>query len=68
MQCFVVVETDGGLMVAEVDGGSSPEAQAERLGGVLIDPTPYATFEDAYDALLIIEAESRADAAESIEE
>ena len=68
MQSFVVVETDDGLMVAEVDGGSSPEAEAERLGGVLVDPTPYATYEDAYDALLIIDAESRADAAESTEE
>jgi hypothetical protein len=68
MQSFVVVETEDGLMVAEVDGGSSPEAEAERLGGVLVDPTPYATYEDAYDALLIIDAESREDAAESIEE
>jgi hypothetical protein len=64
MQYFVV-EADDGLMVAEVDDRGSPEAEAERVGGVLVDPTPYATFEDAYDALLIIDAESRADAAES---
>ncbi len=68
MQSFIVVETDDGLMVAEVAGGSSPEAEAEKLGGVLVDPTLYATYEDAYDALLIIDAESRADTAESVDE
>lgn len=68
MQYYVVVEADDGLMVAEVNGGRSPEAEAERLGGVLVDPTPYATFEDAYDALLIIDAESRADATEPIDQ
>ena len=67
MQSFVVVETDDGLTVAEVDERSTPEAEAERFGGVLVDPTPYATFEDAYDALLIIDAETRADASDSIE-
>jgi hypothetical protein len=68
MQYYVVVEADDGLMVAEVDAGRTPEAAAERVGGVLVDPTPYATFEDAFDALLIIDAESRADAAESIDQ
>jgi hypothetical protein len=67
MQYFVI-EADDGLTVAEVNGGGSPEAEAERMGGVLVDPTPYATFEDAYDALLIIDAEARADAGEPTEE
>ena len=61
MQCFVVIETDSGLTVATVDENTSAEAEAERSGGVLVDPTPYATFEDAYDALLLIEAESKSD-------
>lgn len=61
MQCFVVIETDNGLTVAPIDEHTSPEVEAERSGGVLIDPTPYATFEDAYDALLLIEAESKSD-------
>ena len=51
MQSFIVVETDDGLTVAEVDERSTPEVEAERFGGVLVDPTPYATFEGiAYDA------------------
>ncbi|MCU0959142.1 MAG: hypothetical protein MUF48_03475 [Pirellulaceae bacterium] len=61
MQSFIVVETEDGLTVAEVDAHTSPETEAERFGGLLADPTPYATFEDAYDALLLIEAESRQD-------
>jgi hypothetical protein len=61
MQCFVVIETDNGLTVATVDENTSAEAEAERSGGVLVDPTPYATFEDAYDALLLIDAESKSD-------
>ena len=68
MQYYIVVEADDGLMVAEVDAGRSPEAEAERVGGVLVDPTPYATFEDAYDAMLIIDAESRADSGDAIDQ
>lgn len=68
MQSFVVVETDNGLTVTEVDERSTPEAEAERCGGVLVDTTPYATFEDAYDALLIIDAENRAELPESVDE
>ncbi len=67
MQYYIVVEADDGLMVAEVDAGRSAEAEAARVGGVLVDPTAYATFEDAYDAMLIIDAESRADAGDRID-
>ena len=58
MQSYVVIETDDGLTVVEVDEFSSPETEAERHAGVLIDPTSYATYEDAFDALLLIDAES----------
>ncbi len=59
MQSYIVIETDDGLTVVEVDETRSLEFEAERNAGVLVDPTCYATFEDAYDALLIIDAESR---------
>ena len=58
MQSYVVVETDDGLTVVEVDASSTPEFEAERYGGVLVDPVVYATYEDAFDALLLIDAES----------
>ena len=59
MQFCVVIETDDGLMVVEVDDTSSPEQEAARYAGVMVDPTCYATYEDAYDALLILDAEFR---------
>ena len=59
MQSYVVIETDDGLMVVEVDETSSPEQEAARNAGVLVDPTCYATYEDAFDALLILDAEIR---------
>ncbi len=68
MRSFVVVETDNGLTVTEVDEWSTPEVEAERCGGVLADATPYATFDDAYDALLIIDAENRAELPETVDE
>jgi hypothetical protein len=58
MLSYVVIETDDGLTVVEVDETTAPEQEAERFGGVLVDPTPYATYEDAYDAMLVIDAES----------
>ena len=58
---YFVIETDDGLTVTRADENGSPETAAEREGGVLVDPTPYATYEDAYDALLVIEAESQPD-------
>ena len=59
MQSYVVIETDDGLTVVEVDETSSPELEAARHAGVLVDPTCYATYEDAFDALLILDAEYR---------
>ena len=58
MQSYVVIETDDGLTVVEVDEMSTPELEAERRGGTLVDPTPYSTYEDAYDALMIYDAET----------
>lgn len=61
MQSFIVVETEDGLTVTEVDRYSTPESEASRFGGRLADPTAYATYEDAYDALLLLEAELQQD-------
>lgn len=60
MLSYAVIEVDDGLTVVEVDENSTPEQEAERYGGVLVEPTCYSTYEDAYDAMLIINAESNA--------
>ncbi len=54
MTTYQIIETDGGLMVSEVQPGVSAEVAAERAGGVIVDPGPYRSYEEAYDALLAL--------------
>jgi len=54
---YQIVEIDEGLAVAEAQPGMTPDEVAALCGGLLIDPGPYKTFEDAYDALLALQAE-----------
>ncbi|MCA9119119.1 MAG: hypothetical protein H6822_23140 [Planctomycetaceae bacterium] len=51
MVSFAIVELDDGLTVATINPGQSPEDAAVAIHGVLIDAGPYATYEDACDAL-----------------
>ena len=55
--CYAVIETDAGLTVAQYEPGASPEDAAEKQGGIVADPGPYKTFDDAYDAMLAIQEE-----------
>lgn len=52
MTHYAIIDTDAGLTVAEMSQGVGPEEEALRLGGVVVDPGPYPTYEDAYDAML----------------
>lgn len=54
---FVVIEIDDGLTVVELDQTTSVEAAAEKNGGVVVDTTIYSSYDDAYDALLLAQAE-----------
>lgn len=58
---YEIIETDAGLMVAELEPGMLPEDAAVRHGGVVVDPGPYKTYEEAYDAVLALEAEEDED-------
>jgi hypothetical protein len=51
MVSFAVIETKDGLTIVEVAPGQSPEDAALQQGGVLVDPGPYDSFEEANDAL-----------------
>jgi hypothetical protein len=57
MSNYEIIETDEGLAVAEMPRGVSPDEVAAARGGILIDPGPYRTFEDAYDAMLVWQTE-----------
>jgi hypothetical protein len=54
---FAIIELEDGLAVATVQPGQSLEEAAVSQGGKLADPEPYATYEDAYDALCELEDE-----------
>jgi len=57
MLLYEIIETEEGLTVAEVQPGIMPEEVATLQGGILIDPGPYKSFEDAYDAILALQEE-----------
>ncbi len=56
-QNYTIIETDAGLTVAELKQGQTPEEAAERAGGLLVDPGPYKTYDDACEAMLAIKEE-----------
>lgn len=61
MPSYLIIETDDGLTVAEIEEGSTAEDTAEREGGLVVDGTIYATYDDAYDAMLLIQADADED-------
>jgi hypothetical protein len=61
MVFYQITETDEGLAVAETQPGVTPEETAATQDGILIDPGPYKTFEDAYDAMLALQEEEEED-------
>jgi hypothetical protein len=54
MPDFLILETDDGLTVVERLENETAEDSALRHGGMVIDPGPFATLEDAQDALLLL--------------
>jgi hypothetical protein len=54
---FAIIEVADGLTVVELQPGQKPEDAATAQGGMLVDPGPYATYEEANDALIELQAE-----------
>jgi hypothetical protein len=61
MPCFAIIELEDGLTIVEVKPHQSPEDVALRDGGTLIDPGPYATYDEAVDALADLETDDEGD-------
>lgn len=57
MPQFAIIEVDDGLEVAELQPGTLADDVAIEQGGVVADPGPYPTYEDAYDALIALQSE-----------
>jgi len=52
---FAIIELEDGLTVVELQPGQSAEDAAASRGGILIDPGPYSSYEEACDALSDLE-------------
>jgi hypothetical protein len=54
---FIIIETDDGLTIEPRPADMTAEDVAAQHGGLLADPGPYETYDEANDALLILEQE-----------
>jgi hypothetical protein len=55
MPAYCIIETESGWTIAECGDGTTAAEAAERAGGVVLDPGPYDTYDEAYDALISLQ-------------
>ena len=60
---FAIIELADGLTVVELEPGQKPKDAAATQGGVLVDPGPYASYEEANDALIELQADDEEESA-----
>jgi hypothetical protein len=58
---YAIFETDEGLTVVKIGPDEDAEDVAAERGSYVVDPGPYASYEEAYDAMLAIQAEEEND-------
>jgi hypothetical protein len=61
MAQFAIIEVDSGLTVVEFGPNASPDEEAMRHGGLLVDPGPFPTYDEACDAMLSLQEEEEED-------
>lgn len=54
MPQFAIIETEDGMTVVSIPPALSAEDVARQRAAVVIDPGPYPTYEEAYEALLAV--------------
>lgn len=54
---FAIIEVPDGLTIVELKPGQKAEDAAITHGGMLIDPGPYPSYDEANDALIALESE-----------
>lgn len=57
MPMYCIIETENGWTVVEHPPQGTAEEAALRVGGTVIDPGPYESYEDACDALEALQGE-----------
>jgi hypothetical protein len=61
MVAYAIAEVEDGFTIVELRPGEDPESAAARSGGILADPGPYTTYEEATDALAEFEEEEESE-------
>jgi hypothetical protein len=51
---YELIETYDGLTVIEIPSGASAEEAAMKQDGLVVDPGPFISYEDAYEALMAL--------------
>jgi hypothetical protein len=59
MARFAIIEVDDGFNIIELLPEERADDMALKAGGILADPGPYASYEDACDALDLLEEDDR---------
>lgn len=63
---FCIIETEAGWTIAQHPEDVTAEQAAEQQGGMLLDPGPYATYDDADEALTALHQEFADDEASDV--
>ena len=57
MAAYCIIETEDGWNIVEHPDNLTAEETAHRHGGVVVDPGPFATYEDAQEAITALQLE-----------
>ena len=49
---YELIETSEGLTVIEIPAGATAEEAARQQDGLVADPGPFTSYEEAYEALM----------------
>jgi hypothetical protein len=51
---YELIETNEGMTVIEIPSGATPDDAALQQGGLVVDPGPFTSYEDAYEAMMAL--------------
>jgi hypothetical protein len=54
---YIIIEVEDGLMIECLPSGMTAHQVATHHGGILVDEGPFDSYEDANDAMLVLEQE-----------
>jgi hypothetical protein len=58
---YELVETNEGMTVIEIPDGATAEEAARQQDGLIVDPGPFTSYEDAYEALMALKLDENED-------